>query len=490
MKKALMLVSVVVAICMLAPAVWAESPELDELQALRKELMELKNLVIEQQKQIQEQEMKMMDLEESWIEPTPYADTSGGMHVEEIVERVKAELAPRGDGFTLGGGKIQVTPYGFIRLDMAYDDSPVVHSSGNIVAAVLPEDFALWKDDDESFTTTATATRLGLNFDGPKFANGKIRGKIEIDFDEAAGGDFGGDVTAHRIRMRQAYAELVYPTWSLLAGQSWDIVAPRVPYMLDCMVMWGAGNVGYRRAQLRLTKTWDNDGCKITGQASLNHADRNITGSNFDPEWDFGGTVVSEQQLLNGVESGWPMLEARLGVDTKIFDDRALSLGISGLVAENEVDHPVPMTKEDLNVWMVALDGKVTVIPGLLTLQGEIWTGENLNVVYGNIMQGIVVDPDNSDKLEEVEGSGGFVHAMLTPRKDLKLNCGYGLDDVDSDNLGTGGKSLNWVVFGNAIHSVTPNFDIGLEVAWHETKYVNRKDGDDLRIQGAFIYKF
>ena len=478
MSKASLLVCAVLAVCLLASPVLAEDPGSDEVQALMKELKELKELVNSQNDRIQyqeeklkEQELRVYDLQEYVTEPTPYEDTIGGMHVEEVVERIKAEMPPPGDGFTLGGGKIRVTPYGFLRLDMAYDNSKTAHDTGNVTAIVFPEN---GQDDDDSFKTTATASRLGFNFDGPEFEGGKVRGKLEFDFDENGGGDTGGNVTAHRIRMRHAYGEIVYPDWSLLAGQTWDIVAPRIPYQLDCMVMWGDGNVGYRRPQLRYSRWWDNDGTKVTGQVSLNHTDR--TASN-----DFDGDGI-----LDGADSGYPMGEARLGLDTTIFGDKALGLGISGAVGKKQAHSPTTGQKEDLDVWLIALDGKVTVIPGLLTLQGEIWAGDSVDAFMGGIYQGIV---DTSTGLEEIEAAGGFVHAMITPRKGLIFNLGAGVDDVDADNL-SGGMTRNRLVFGNVIYTIVPNFDVGFEIAWKETDWIGADEGDNIRLQTAFIYKF
>jgi hypothetical protein len=434
----------------------------------------------QQEMKIQQQDRKIMDLEAK-EGPEAY------INMDEVVARVQEKMPPQ-DGLTIGKGKIKLTPYGFIRLDAAYDDSAVFMFSGNVVGWAWPEDGVsmagnpgggLHRDDDDNFAMTATATRLGLNFDGPEFAGGTIKGKLEIDFDELSGN--GGDVVAHRIRMRHAYAELLYPTWSLLAGQTWDVVAPRIPPMLDCVVLWGSGNVGYRRPQLRLTKWWDLDGTKLTGQASINHVDRSLTD-------DYDGDL-----LLNGVESGYPMGEARIGVDTVIFGERKLSLGLSGLIAEEQTEAPGDITEsENLDVWMVALDGAVTIIPNLLTVQGEIWNGKNIDNVYGGIVQGFVdLAPAAADiDLKEIEAWGGFVHAMLTPRSDLQFNFGYGLDDADSDDMMLGNRSLNWTVFANSIWTVVPNFDVGLELAWHETKWVDQADGDDFRVQTAFIYKF
>jgi hypothetical protein len=488
MSRASLLVCAVLAACLLASPVLAEDPTSDEVQALKKELMELKELIKSQNERIQsqeeklkEQELRVYDLQDYVTEPTPYEETIGGMHVDEVVERIKAEMPQPGDGFTLGGGKIKVTPYGFIRLDMAYDNSATANSAGNVIAVVFPEDVAglpsppVERDDDDQFNATATATRIGLNFAGPDFQDGKLRGKMEIDFDEVLDG--GGDVTAHRIRMRHAYAELVYPSWSLLAGQTWDIVAPRIPYSLDCMVMWGRGNIGYRRPQLRLTKWWEKDGTKLTAQGSLNYTDR---------------TAVDDVDLdgfNDGVDSGWPMLEGRLGLDTSL-GERPFSVGISGVLGEKQADYPVAgpsNNKEDLDVWVVALDGKLTVIPGLLTLQGEVWTGENLGGLMGGVYQNIV---DTGTDWDEVEATGGFVHAMITPRKGLLFNVGAGVDDVDGDNLGTLKITRNRSVFGNVIYTIVPNFDVGLELAYQETEWVGADEGDNVRVQTAFTYKF
>jgi hypothetical protein len=481
MKKFCILVTLLAVGCMLAAPVWAESAESDDMQALKLELMELKKLItnqqeqiLEQDKKLQDQEYRMLDLEESSFEPTPLAN------YEEIVERVKAEM-PAQDGFTLGGGKIKITPYGFARLDMAYDDSATAHSAGNVIAVVFPENSPglptppVHRNDDEQFHATATATRLGMKIDGPDSGDVKVSGKIELDFDEVLDG--GGDVTAHRIRMRHAYVELTYPEFSILAGQTWDIVAPRIPYSLDCMVLWGRGNIGYRRPQLRLTKVWDQDGTKITAQGSLNYTDRTM---NDDVDLD---------GVHDGGDAGWPMLEGRVGVDTSVGDNK-VSFGLSGLVAEKEADYPNAgpgNSKQDLDVWAIALDGKVVIIPGLLTLQGEFWKGENLGALMGGVYQNMV---DTGTRWEEVEAQGGFLHAMITPRPGLLFNIGAGVDDVDSSNLGTLAISRNRSIFGNVIYTIVPNVDVGLELAYQETDWVNAKDGENIRLQTAVIYKF
>jgi cell division protein FtsB len=489
MKKVVLFLTLAVAGFWLAPSAWAENA--DDIEILKQQIQQMQQQLQQQEMMIQQQDRKIKDMEQQQpVAPGKY------VNMEDIVARVQEQLPPV-DGLTIGKGKIRVTPYGFIRLDAAYDDSAVFMFSGNVVGWAWPEggdtpftsaygSRQIHRDNDDNFAMTATGTRLGLNFDGPEFAGGDIFGKIEVDFDELSNN--GGDVVAHRIRMRHAYAELKYPTWSFLAGQTWDVVAPRIPHMLDCVVMWGSGNIGYRRPQLRLTKKWDLEGTLLTAQASINHADRTWNGGD-----DFDGDL-----LLNGVESGWPMGEARIGLDTVILGGRKLGIVLSGAIAKEQSElKDNASEKDEFDEWVVALDAGFTIIPGLVSLQGEVYTGQDVDNLYGGIVQGFLVKSTAPLEFEEVEATGGWFAANVTPLRNLQFNFGYGIDHVDNEDdlqdFSTADKpkiSQNWTAFGNVIWAVVPNFDIGLELAYHDTKWTHQPDGDDFRVQTAFIYKF
>ena len=43
-------------------------------------------------------------------------------------------------------------------------------------------------------------------------------------------------------------------TFTILGGQTWDVISPLNPRSLNYSVYWWAGNIGYRRPQVRLTK--------------------------------------------------------------------------------------------------------------------------------------------------------------------------------------------------------------------------------------------
>ena len=53
------------------------------------------------------------------------------------------------------------------------------------------------------------------------------------------------------IRMRHAYTKLAWGDFNVLAGQTADVISPIWPIVNADLVMWGAGNLGDRRPQLR-----------------------------------------------------------------------------------------------------------------------------------------------------------------------------------------------------------------------------------------------
>jgi hypothetical protein len=91
-----------------------------------------------------------------------------------------------------------------------------------------------------------------LNFSTPT-ANGiETSGKLEIDFYG------GGPENKNLPMMRHAFMKLDWPKrgFSILAGQTSDVISPLVPSTVNYSVAWWVGDIGYRRPQLRLTKAF------------------------------------------------------------------------------------------------------------------------------------------------------------------------------------------------------------------------------------------
>jgi len=122
-----------------------------------------------------------------------------------------------------------------------------------------------------------------------------------------------------------------------------------------------------------------------------------------------------------------------------------------------------------------------------LTLQAELFTGEDLSAYPGGIGQGI-----NTVTFKEIGSKGGWMAANLRPAKQWNFNLGVTVDDVDADDLQgmTEAREYNRSIFGNAFYSLNKNTQIGLEISQWHTEYEDRSDGDSLRAQTAFIYRF
>ena len=134
--------------------------------------------------------------------------------------------------------------YGYIKLDAAWDSS-----------GVFPGDYVLYtregREGDDEFNLTAKQTRLGFKIQGPNAGNMKSSGVVEADFYGAAGAENKANVL-----LRHAYMTFDWPQskFSILAGQTSDVISPLLPNTLNYTVLWDAGNIGYRHPQVRLTQ--------------------------------------------------------------------------------------------------------------------------------------------------------------------------------------------------------------------------------------------
>ncbi|MHC4212859.1 MAG: DcaP family trimeric outer membrane transporter [Planctomycetota bacterium] len=361
---------------------------------------------------------------------------------------------------------VTIEPYGYIKLDAAYDSSRI--NNGNF--ARWAESEATNKNDDQ-FNMTMNQTRLGLKLQGPDNSEVETSGLIEVDFF--------GDIDATnkaRMQMRHGYMKLVWPDcdFNILAGQTWDVISPLNPYTLNYSVAWWAGNIGYRRPQIRLTKVFDlNEKVTLDLRGAIT---RNIGTTN-----SFTGTSDA------GEHSGWPGFQARAGIKVPILDHDRTDIGISGHWAKEDLDINAAGNSKEFDSWSINLD-VLQPINKWLRLKSELFTGENLSAYFGGIGQGV-----NTITNREIGSTGGWLAAELGPWDKWRFNFGLSIDDVDNDDLnGISGdkRTYNRSIFGNVIYSLNNNTMIGFELSHWRTEYKNADDGDSLRAQTSFIYKF
>jgi hypothetical protein len=372
-------------------------------------------------------------------------------------------LLPRLEELTWRKGDFFIVPYGIGWLNVAYDTSRTV--TGPFTLYVLSHDLG----GEDSFNVNARATRFGLDIRGPTSLGADSAGRIEFDFHGQA--EFENRTG---VLLRQAYGEFKTDQWRVVGGQTDDVISPLSPNVLNYTVGWAAGNIGYRRAQVRVERYVPLGGdSKLTLQSSIN---RTIV-------VDFVGAPN-----LQGEDAGWPTVMGRMAVEMANPGDGAnpVEIGISGHIGEEAADFnvlPVQRNRRFLS-WSLNTDVHVP-ISDRFGFQGEFFVGQVLGTFLGGINQGI--DPVEREGIRSI---GGWVEFWCYLTEQLHSHVGYGIDDPNNDDLSAGRRSLNQFYFGNLIYDVTELFSVGVEASWWETRYVDLTPGEALRLEAVMKYRF
>jgi hypothetical protein len=368
-----------------------------------------------------------------------------------------------GEDWACRKGDYTIVPYGIGWLNMAFDTERT--NSGAFTFFVLSPDV----EGEPGFSINARATRLGLDLTGPPMFAADYRGKVEIDF-------FGTGQTENRpgVLLRHAYGEFRNEDWRLLGGQTYDVVAPLNPHMLNYALGYCAGNIGYRRAQVRLERFLRPDEVtQITLQAAL------------------ARTIVTDfvsEVLLEGHDAGWPTVQARaalaLGDTTAAQGPR--EFGVSAHIGQEAVDFETRPIDRDVAFTSWSLNFDLHYPLGeRWGVQGELFWGEVLGTFQGGINQGI--DPVTRQGIGSL---GGWGEVWFQASRQWGFHAGYGLDDPLNADLSSGRRTRNQVFFANAVYNFTDLFDIGLEVSWWETDYLGLAPGEALRVESVVRYRF
>ncbi len=352
---------------------------------------------------------------------------------------------------TRTAGNVEATVHGRLKTDMAYD-SAQTNGSGSYVCWVSGD-----QTGGDNLSVTARESRIGLRLK----RGGSLEGKVEVDFYGTGSGE-----NKPTIMLRHLYARAkLDETWSLVAGQTSDVFSPLVPATLNYPVAWNAGNVGYRRPQLRL-------------------------------EFTAGGfsSAVAAARSIDGEESGTPDWQGRLAYARRDAEGRTrLALGISGVKGYRDADRNV-------NVEAFAVDLKIA-LGAKLALSGELFTGRNLSGYLGGIGQGL---NNNGD---EIGTTGMWVQLAADLTDALTLNIGCHFDDPDRDDLTgqvadpdasppvehTDNRDRNTCVFVNLRWKLDEGIEVGVECSNWKTRFwdgSSSSEEEDSRVQASVIMTF
>ncbi len=358
------------------------------------------------------------------------------------------------------GWKIQ--PYGFFKFDMAYDGSSVNNG-----------DYALWANQenrrtraDDKWSFTARQSQFGLKVFAPNIGDLKVMGRVEVDF-------FNSQLAKENQStpmLRHAYATVTGDSWSLLFGQTWDVISPLNPDTLNYSVGWCQGNIGYRAPQIRFTKWWD---CQDKSRFKAEVALTRQIGQDAD---GFG--------VDDGQDTSYPTVEGRLSYSTPFVADKRMEIGISGHVGKEEIDWDYPGDDDEVRTWSINTDLTLPICE-VLAFKGEAFVGSNLDSVLGGIGQGV-----NTTTRSAIQSAGGWGQISYTPTEEWVFNVGGGMDNPRSTELQDGSRDNNIFAFANANYKFSRYLSTGLEVMYMRTDYKNADDGDNVRLQHSWKFSF
>ncbi|HBT78188.1 MAG TPA: hypothetical protein DEB39_14985 [Planctomycetaceae bacterium] len=361
-------------------------------------------------------------------------------------------------------GGFTFTPYGYINVSASFESQK--SSVGDFCVYSLSPDI----DGNSVFHIDPRSTRLGIKADGPGLPGwygSKTRGVVEIDFQ-------GAYTLRNRasLLMRKAFVEVYDRKWKFLAGQDWEIISPLFPNTLNYTAGAAVGNIGFRRAQLRVDRTFY---CSPYTRLSLQFglADNVLRDGFNDPA------------NVNPNVGDWPIVEGRIaysfgagmspnGMST---NGQPVTIGVSAHIGEQQFDHyrydDDSRTRDAhrYRTWSFNLDADVP-ITGTLRLQGELFVGENLGSFEGGVLQGI-----DLARRDTVRAQGGWVGLQYSLTKRLQLNGGCLIDDPFDQDLRSGNatdnRSRNYshCIFVNALYNWSEALMTGFEVSFWRTHW-------------------
>ncbi len=361
----------------------------------------------------------------------------------------KAAVAPAAAEKPAVRSKRAVEIYGFLKLTAAAD------------TGIFPGNYAAWArsgSKDNQFNATANETRLGLDFlkegEGPR-----VLGKLEMDFMG------GGTENKANPMMRHAYLEICNSRsdTALLAGQTWDVIAPLNPMSNNYSVYWWAGNIGYRRPQVRLTKK--------AGSATFQAAAARTVG---DVVTDKSGSSPVTY-TATGEDSGFPTLQGRLA----LAPCPSFTLGVAGHFGEEEAGNTDYVTSSAVADLVLKIGSKAEI-------RGEAWMGKNLDAYLGGIGQGI----STGNPYKEIHASGGWGSLQAGPFGATRLYMGAGVDNPANQDLKPGDRSLNRAGWAGMSRTVASGTTLDLEYSYLDTKYHHAEGGYSHRGQMTLLYGF
>lgn len=365
---------------------------------------------------------------------------------------------PAQEGFKISS-KVPVTLYGFVAAQTFLGDSQL-GSLGANQSAVAPNrviDETTVTADDAFLAFTLQNSRVGLYFDPYDFGgkNFTIDARFEIDF-------FENSATATQAlaqpRIRRLYTSIGNDSWRFLAGQEWELFAPlNTPTLNTGSNLWHQGNLGFRRPQLRGTYNYKNGNNGLELAASINNSSNSL--------------FLND----NGNTTAIPMFQGRLGYWHQ-YDSGKLETYLSASYGQHR---NLTAGLDDVTNWGVAVSVSAPIIKEYLTFMGEGHYGNSLN-------SQLSISAVTTDQIT----MGGWAAVQSQWNSWFETNVGYGMEDLDDDDVAALGISSNSNIFGNLKFKPVKQFIIGFEYNYLSTEYSGNGTSNAHLLMSNVMYSF
>ncbi len=400
-----------------------------------------------------------------------------------VVDDECATCAPEvkpGDGISVA----LLNPANRLKLHAGLDTLMVFSTSrpfpSGMPLFLLPESpFGL---DTNTFDAHARQSYVGALFSGPELAGFQTGAQLLTFFqnDNLSTDDYG-------LLVYYAYGELKNDDWRFAAGLQQDVFNPVSPTIVYLTKMYGSGNTGSYRGQLRVERflqSREDFGLTLTGALS-EPISTLVTGS--------AGRIEEDKcwpNIEGRTEVGFGPLQAIRGSQV-----RPLEIGLSGVVGQTRTTRtllapPAALPpRAVIDTWGLGAD--VEWQPNeWYGARGEFYTGQALGEYNGGITQSF-----NSGTLAEIHSTGGFGEVFGYLTDEVHIHVGYGIDNPRAGDLAPTQIRRNQTYFMNWVWDVSKAVQLGLEVDYRQTDYTQFApnaflDSDAVVVATRFLWKF
>jgi hypothetical protein len=330
-----------------------------------------------------------------------------------------------------------------------------------------------------TFDLHARQTNFGLVFTGPKIKGLTTHGTLLafIAADNLVADTYG-------LLPFLAFGELRNEKWRFLAGLNLDVFNPLNPTIIPISVLYGSGNTGEYRGQIRLERYFDPS------------PDTHFT-IQFDIGEPVGSIVTDNRRLLE--DNGWPNVELRLAAALGPIKERSggrtlrsFELGVSGVIGElrttgiitspGEVESP---DRQVVPVQGIGLDLQLA-LGQRFGLLAEGYLGTGLGEYGGGILQSF-----NAINFEVIGSSGGFAEVYAYIFGDLHFHAGYGIDDPGNNDLALLQIPRNQTGYASLFWDLSRIVQLSIEGDYRKTNFFRPlRTADGLVFMGQVLFRF